>query len=379
MTISPKFLGGLVLTASDQDIVVASLATTVRISSIIISNGTTGGSLTIKFYDSSTTTTRILANAITLTASTQLKLTEPIFLEENDKLIASATTTTDAQISVFGLVTPSVLLNRSGHIIQNEGSNLTQRTNLNFIGSLVSATDDNINDQTDVTIDFLSTEITGKTLVTVAPTDNLLITDASDSNNLKRIVASDLINLSSDTNPTLSNNLNIGSYAIVDTNSNEFLKFSSTASAVNEFTITNNSTGNSPKLSVTGNDTNIGLTIEAKGSGVITFNSPVNFTKTQDMGLVNVGSGVNFDQSLGNVFTRDAVNGTVTFTVSNVTTSYHIFTLLFTYTSGTINWFSGITWDGGSQPTLTGGKIYEFTFKTYNGGTNWYGAISFNN
>jgi len=379
MTISPKFLGGLVLTASDQDIVVASSGTTARISSIIVSNGTTGGSLTIKFYDSSSTNTRILANTITLSANTQLKLTEPIFLEENDKLIASASTTTDAQISVFGLVTPSVLLNRSGHIIQNEGSNLTQRTNLNFIGSLVNATDDSINDQTDVTIDFLSTEITGKTLVTVAPTDNLLITDASDSNNLKRIVASDLINLSSDTNPTLSNNLNIGSYAIVDTNSNEFLKFSSTASAVNEFTITNNSTGNSPKLSASGNDTNIGLTIEAKGSGIITVNSPVNFTKTQDMVLVNVGSGVNFDQSLGNVFTRDAVNGTVTFTVSNVTTSYHIFTLLFTYTSGTVNWFSGITWDGSTTPTLTGGKIYEFTFKTYNGGTNWYGAISFNN
>jgi len=97
------------------------------------------------------------------------------------------------------------------------------------------------------------------------------------------------------------------------------------------------------------------------------------------MVLVNAGSGVNFDQSLGNVFTRDAVAGNVTFTVSNTTTTYHIFTLLFTYTSGTITWFSGITWDGGSAPTLTGGKIYEFTFKTYNGGTNWYGAISFNN
>lgn len=263
-------------------------------------------------------------------------------------------------------------------------ANTTSDTLTIIAGSNIVLTTNATNDELTISFSgtggsFASSDITTQTLVTVAPTDNLIIADASDSYNLKKIVASDLINLSSDTNPTLSNNLNIGSYAIVDTNSNEFLKFSSTASAVNEFTITNNSTGNSPKLSVTGNDTNIGLTIEAKGSGIITVNSPVNFTKTQDMVLVNVGSGVNFDQSLGNVFTRDAVNGTVTFTVSNVTTSYHIFTLLFTYTSGTVNWFSGITWDGSTTPTLTGGKIYEFTFKTYNGGTNWYGAISFNN
>jgi len=225
---------------------------------------------------------------------------------------------------------------------------------------------------------FASSDITTQALVTVATTDNLVIADASDSFNLKKIVASDLINLSSDTAPTLSGNLNVGAFSIVDSNGNEFLNFSSTASAVNEFTITNRATGANPLLSVTGNDTNIGLEIQAKGTGVITFNSPVNFTKTQDMVLVNVGSGVNFDQSLGNVFTRDAVAGNVTFTVSNVTTSYHLFTLLFTYTSGTVNWFSGITWDSSTTPTLTGGKIYEFVFKTYNGGTNWYGAISWN-
>lgn len=39
-----------------------------------------------------------------------------------------------------------------GHVIQNEGSDLNQRTNLNFVGYGVSATDDEANDATVVTI-----------------------------------------------------------------------------------------------------------------------------------------------------------------------------------------------------------------------------------
>lgn len=40
-----------------------------------------------------------------------------------------------------------------GHVIQEEGSDLTQRTNLNFIGPTVTATDNSGADSTDVTID----------------------------------------------------------------------------------------------------------------------------------------------------------------------------------------------------------------------------------
>ena len=234
-------------------------------------------------------------------------------------------------------------------------------------------------DVSDFLTTITNTDITGKTLVTVASNDNLLITDTSDSNNLKKIVASDLIDLVNDTSPDLGGNLNVNSYSIVDSNNNEYLKFISTASAVNEVTVTNNSTTNNPKISATGDDTNIGLELESKGTGIITFNSPVYFAKPQDMVVTDMTTGVAIDLSLGNVFRRDAIAGDVTFTVSNTTTLYHIFTLYFEYTSGTITWFSGITWDGGSAPTLTTTKLYEFTFKTYDGGTTWLGAISFTN
>jgi hypothetical protein len=56
---------------------------------------------------------------------------------------------------------------------------------------------------------------------------------------------------------------------INDTNVNEQVKFTTTASAVNEFTITNAATGNAPEISATGGDTNIDLKITPKGSGKI--------------------------------------------------------------------------------------------------------------
>jgi hypothetical protein len=56
---------------------------------------------------------------------------------------------------------------------------------------------------------------------------------------------------------------------INDSNGNEEIKFTTTASAVNEFTITNAATANAPEISATGSDTNIDLKITPKGSGKI--------------------------------------------------------------------------------------------------------------
>jgi hypothetical protein len=166
-------------------------------------------------------------------------------------------------------------------------------------------------------------EITGKTLVTVASNDNLLITDTSDSNNLKKIVASDLIDLVNDTSPDLGGNLNVNSYSIVDTNSNELLKFGITASAVNEVTVTNNSTTNNPKISATGDDTNIGLTIEGKGTGVITFNSPVYITEALTVaGAININNvQVLTTQQPAIDSLSDSTGGTIDTTLFNVSGS----------------------------------------------------------
>jgi hypothetical protein len=59
---------------------------------------------------------------------------------------------------------------------------------------------------------------------------------------------------------------------IADSNNNAVLTFNETASAVNEFTMTNSATGNNPVLSATGGDTNVGLEFSTKGTGAIKFN-----------------------------------------------------------------------------------------------------------
>lgn len=88
--------------------------------------------------------------------------------------------------------------------------------------------------------------------------------------------------------------------AITDTNGNEIIKTPATASAVNEVTITNSATGNPVKIESTGGDTNIHLTLDAKGSAFtkvkvlrqdITTNSYVgNSVILTGWGYINVSS-----------------------------------------------------------------------------------------
>jgi hypothetical protein len=56
--------------------------------------------------------------------------------------------------------------------------------------------------------------------------------------------------------------------SINDTNGNELMKVTATASAVNEITVANAATGSDPVWSATGGDTNIGWSFKPKGTGV---------------------------------------------------------------------------------------------------------------
>ena len=76
-----------------------------------------------------------------------------------------------------------------------------------------------------------------------------------------------------DSTPQLGGMLDVNGNSIGD-GTLELLSFSETASAVNEFTIANAVTGNDPVLSATGDDTNIGITINPKGTGDINLDAP---------------------------------------------------------------------------------------------------------
>jgi hypothetical protein len=125
------------------------------------------------------------------------------------------------------------------------------------------------------TVQIKTTSGTGPTFAAADKGIKLVYSNGTD------VIDSALQNLSSDYAPTLSANLDTNAkniiidstYGIIDENANEQIKFTTTASATNEITITNAAAGNSPVISATGGDTNVGLTLTPKGDlGRITLN-----------------------------------------------------------------------------------------------------------
>ncbi len=65
--------------------------------------------------------------------------------------------------------------------------------------------------------------------------------------------------------------------AILDTNSNEVIKFTGVASAVNEFTFTNAVNGGSPLIQASGDSADIELYFACKGVAVTSFRGSGSF------------------------------------------------------------------------------------------------------
>ena len=95
-------------------------------------------------------------------------------------------------------------------------------------------------------------------------------------------------------------------------------------------------------------------------------------------GNITAVAALDLDLSTSNYFTK-TINANSTFTVSNTPASRAFaFTLELTHTSGTVTWFSGVEWPGGTAPTLTTGKTHLFMFVTDDGGTRWRAASLIN-
>ena len=181
----------------------------------------------------------------------------------------------------------ALTLDSSGNLVISgdltvTGDDITMGTNTS--GNLLIADGSNFNS---VAVGSLS-EIS-----TVADDDVLLAVDTS-GGGLKKITKSTLTaglatssgisNIVEDTSPQLGANLDTNSHNILiddahfiaDENGNEQIIFQTTSSAVNQFDVTNAATGNAPKLSATGDDSNIDLELEAKGTGHLTVRGNTN-------------------------------------------------------------------------------------------------------
>jgi hypothetical protein len=208
------------------------------------------------------------------------------------------------------------------------------------------------------------------------------------------VVDSALQNLSSDYAPTLSANLDTNAkniiidstYGIIDENSNEQIKFSTTASATNEITIANAAAGSSPVISATGGDTNVGLTLTPKGDlgritlngeskvfGIFegatvttTFQTTINYdVLTQAVLYANVADSSNFTVNLrGNSSTplNSALNTGESVTVAllnrNDNTTYYNNVIQVDGTTVTAIWQGGAAPTGGNASST---DVYTYT------------------
>lgn len=69
----------------------------------------------------------------------------------------------------------------------------------------------------------------------------------------------------------------LGDY--LDANGNEAIEVDTVASAINNIRVANAATGADPVISAVGDDTDIGLTLTAKGAGTVKVTSPLNYVK----------------------------------------------------------------------------------------------------
>lgn len=85
----------------------------------------------------------------------------------------------------------------------------------------------------------------------------------------------------------------------------------------------------------------------------------------------------NLDLAAGNYFTK-TITGATTLTVSNIPVAGTGTSILLDLTNGgvgTINWWAGVRWAGGTAPTLTAAGRDVLGFFTHDGGVTWTGLM----
>jgi len=155
---------------------------------------------------------------------------------------------------------------------------------------------------------------------------------------------------------------------IADSNNNAVLTFNETSSAVNEFTMTNNSTGNNPILSATGGDTNIGIDLTTKGNGLIKFNDLAYYPEAS---ITSSSNAVAWDSQASPNAKHTTTENTTFSAPSNATTGSFISLNIQYGGTHTIAFNTVFEFAGSTAPTFTSvsGQSDHLVFR-YNG-TVW--------
>jgi hypothetical protein len=214
------------------------------------------------------------------------------------------------------------------------------------------------------TVEFKQAGGTGVTFATTDKSTKILFADGTNIVDTGTVSETGVQTL---TNKTLTSPI---INEIDDANGNEQIIFSATASAVNEFTITNAATGNRPNISVTGSDTNIGLSITTKGTGLVLFNDGA---YNAEATLTDQAT-ITWDVSTSPVAKVTLTASRTLAAPTNGAAGQFISIAIIQGGSGsyTITWNSAYEFTADTAPTLTTtvGKADLFVFR-YNG-TVWY-------
>ena len=278
-----NILDGVTSTAAELNILDGVTSTAAELN---ILDGVTSTAAELNILDGVTATTAELNIMDGVTATTaELNIIDGVTATTAELNIMDGVTATTAEINILDGDTSatSTTLADADRVIVNDGGTMKQVALTDFETYFEGA------------IDTLDTSVfTSQTAETsIASDDIILIFDTSASAFRKMTRAnftaglatsSAISNLSEDSSPQLGGNLDTNSHNILiddahfiaDESGNEQIIFQTTGSAVNQFDITNAASSSAPKLSATGDDSNIDLDLEAKGTGHVTVRGNTN-------------------------------------------------------------------------------------------------------
>ena len=155
--------------------------------------------------------------------------------------------------------------------------------------------------------------------------DKILFAAADDGTNpnIKTLaIGTGIANVVEDTTPQLGGNLDANGNNILIDNGNfigdenglEQIKFATTASAVNELSVTNAATGNAPSISATGDDSNIDVALIPKGTGETKVGTGAADATITSSGAHNLILDTNSGTNSGVITIVDGANGNITIT-----------------------------------------------------------------
>lgn len=194
--------------------------------------------------------------------------------------------TVNGVVTTLTVANPSVartatLPDHTGTIVLDTASQTL--TNKTIVAPILSSIDIQDNDASHV-YNIIPGALTANTNINIpslADSDTFVLRQSNQTLTNKTLISPVL------TTPRVGTSIN-------DTNGNEVIRITATTNAINEITLINAAAGTGPQIVSTGGDTNVNLTLAAKGTGSVVMSSSVVLTDSDHSVAGTIGSTSSF-------------------------------------------------------------------------------------